>query len=208
MKVARLVFVLLIGLATGASAQQKHPITFEEMFTMGRVADPQVSPDGRWLAYVVTEYNIDANRGNSDVWLVPVDGGEARQLTTSAAADFSPRWSPDGRKLAFVSTRSGAAQIWLLPLSGGEARQLTTTSTGASGPVWSPDGQWIAFASEVYPECETDDCNRQRQEERANSKSRLASSTSFSIATGTAGATASGAIFLSSPPPKEARAAT
>ncbi len=170
MKHMRLASVLLALLVATAAAQQKHPITFEEMFTMGRVADPQVSPDGQWVAFVVTEYDIDANRGNSDLWLVAIDGSEARRLTSNAAADFSPRWSPDGRQLAFVSTRSGKAQIWLLPLDGGEARQLTTTSTGASGPVWSADGKWILFTSRVYPDCESDDCNRRRDQERAESK--------------------------------------
>ncbi len=158
-------------LSTGmTAAQQKKALTFDDFISIERVADPQPSPDGKWIAYTVTVYSKEDNRGNSDIWLVSVDGKTTRRLTSNPAADFSPRWSPDGQTLAFVSTRDGSAQIWLLPMRGGEARKLTSISTGATGPVWLPDGKALLFTSRVYPECEDDDCNAQKDARRQNSK--------------------------------------
>ena len=157
-------------LAQALPAQMKQALTFDDFISMKRVADPQPSPDGAWIAYTVTVYSKEDNRGNSDIWLVSADGKTTRRLTSNPAADFSPRWSPDGKTLAFVSTRDGSAQIWLLPADGGEARKLTTISTGATGPVWLPGGDALLFTSRVYPDCADDSCNEKRDDERRNSK--------------------------------------
>lgn len=145
----------------------RRSIQFNDYIQIKRLSDPQVSPDGKLIALVVTVMDKEANRGNSDIWLVPAAGGEMRQLTRSAAADFSPRWSPDGKKIAFLSTRSRTSQIWLIDMAGGEARPLTAVATGVSSFVWSPAGTHLAFASPVYPECLDEDCNRKRKEEEA-----------------------------------------
>jgi dipeptidyl aminopeptidase/acylaminoacyl peptidase len=138
-------------------------LTSETFVSMVKCSDPQVSPDGEWVAFVATVPLVDANRSNSDVWIVPTAGGMPRRLTNGTGADYHPRWSPDGGTIAFVSTRGGSAQIWTIPVGGGEAARLTDVSTGAFDPVWSPDGKRIAFYSFVYPDCATDSCNSARE---------------------------------------------
>jgi dipeptidyl aminopeptidase/acylaminoacyl peptidase len=152
------------------SAQGARPITFDDLMGIKRLGDPQVSPDGRWIAYVVTVYDKAKNSSNSDLWILPVTGGEPRQLTASEKSDNTPRWSPDGRRLAFISTRDGSAQVWLINVDGGEARKVTKLSTEASGVLWSPDGKYLLFTSDVYPDCSDDECNKKRSEEREKSK--------------------------------------
>ncbi|GBC83122.1 Dipeptidyl-peptidase 5 [bacterium HR10] len=151
------------------------PFTFDDLMAIRRLGDPQISPDGRWIAFTVTTIDKAQNTRNTDIWLVPTSGGEPRQLTTHPAADLRPRWSPDGRKLAFISTRDGTSQIWVMDVTGGEPEQLTRFPTGASGVLWSPDGRHLAFTAEVYPDCPDEMCNRQREQERARSpvKARL-----------------------------------
>ena len=93
-----------------------------------------------------------------------------RQLTNDEHSSASPRWSPDGEKLAFISARDGESQIWTIDVSSGALKKITSISTGAGDPVWSPDGKWLAFASDVYPECKDDACNQRRAEEVAQNK--------------------------------------
>jgi dipeptidyl aminopeptidase/acylaminoacyl peptidase len=126
-------------------------MTIDDLLGIKSVSDPQVSPDGKLVVYVVTELDRSTEKSNSDLYLIPTAGGEPKRLTTSAGADNHPRWSPDGKTIAFNSTRSGSSQVWLLPIEGGEARQLTRLPIDATGPIWSPTGQTIAFASKVYP---------------------------------------------------------
>ncbi len=144
--------VLLAALALPVLAAPKRPIALDDIFKFKRVSDPQVSPDGRHAVYVVSEVLWDENRTQSDLWLVDTATGAVRALTSTPKNERSPRWSPDGRWIAFESNRSGDYQLWLLPTGGGEARQLTTLATGASGPRWAPTGDRLAFVSEVFPE--------------------------------------------------------
>lgn len=161
----------LIGGQTAARAQDagKHAIAFEDMMRMHRVGEAQVSPDGKWVAYTVATPDFEANRNASNVWMVSTAGGEALQMTQSGH-DFSPVWSPDGKTIAFLSSRSGESQIYLLPMDGGEAKPLTTLSTGADIVKWSPDGKSIAFTSGVYPDCKDDACNSARDAEKEKNK--------------------------------------
>ena len=98
-------------------------MVLEDLFKFHRVSDPQLSPDGTRVVYVVADVLKDENRTNADLWLINADGtGEPRKLTNSPKRDAHPRWSPDGKWIAFESTRDGDSQIFLLPVEGGEAR--------------------------------------------------------------------------------------
>jgi len=170
MKLTSQLAVVLLTLGTGAPAYAKHPIVFDDLMRVDRISDPQVSPDGRWVAYVQGAVDFEANKVAKHIWLVPAEGGEARQLTYGAGSDTRPRWSPDGKSIAFVSTRSGKSQVWTIAINGGEAEPLTSISTEADGVTWSRRGDWLLFTSQVYPECADDNCNRKRLEEAAQSK--------------------------------------
>src|SRR6266436_5266857 len=165
------VFALLVAAAISAFAQDgsKHSITFTDMIGMHRVAEPQISSDGKWVVYTVTTPDMEANRGASNIWIVSTAGGAEMQLTRSGH-DSSPVWSPDGKSIAFLSARSGVSQVYLLSMDGGEAHPLTKLSTGADFVKWSPDGKTIAFTSSVYPECKDDECNKKRNDEKGKNK--------------------------------------
>jgi len=168
--IARLALaVFFLANATGAQEPQRRAITFRDMAAMHRLSGPQISPDGKWIAYEVGTPDLDANRIFHNIWMVSVEGGPSRQITRGVS-DFRPRWSPDSKKIAFISSRDGASQIYLLALEGGEATRLTSLSTGVDNQLWSPDGKWFAFVSRVYVDCKDDACNKERDTQREKSK--------------------------------------
>ena len=155
--------------AAGQTAE-KRAITFKDLISLHRVGEPQISPDGNWIAYSVATPDLEANRSVRDIWVVAAGGGgEARQLTRGGS-DMRARWSPDGKKLAFISGRSGTPQIYWIALDGGEATRLTSISTGADNELWSPDGKTVAFISSVYPDCRDDACNAARDAAKEKNK--------------------------------------
>ncbi len=150
--------------------------TVEEMLKLRRVSDPQLSPDGRFVAYVVTDVSLEKNKRVGHLWTVPVAGGEPVALVPDDKPDTSPRWSPDGRRLAFLSTRDDGSQVWVVDMAQGRAvgkpRQVTTLATEVSSFAWSPDGKWLAFASDVYPTCSSVACNKQALKDFEDRKSK------------------------------------
>ncbi|HEU5451908.1 MAG TPA: S9 family peptidase [Terriglobales bacterium] len=172
--------VVLAILFLGAfSFAQKRPFTFEDMMALKRVSDPAVSPDGKWIAFSAVEVNLEQNKRTPHLWVVPAAGGTAKQVSNEAAGEDRPRWSPNSRQLAFLSSKDGGPQIWLADFDAaavalGNERKVTEISTGAGGELWSPDGKWLMFTSDVYPDCPDDACNKQRDEQRANSKVKAA----------------------------------
>ena len=151
----RLVAIVCIFAAFGAA--QKRNITETDLFDLVWIGDPQVSPDGSKVAFVKVTVNAAKTNYDTAVWLIGTNGTDEPVRLTGGNRDTSPRWSPDGRYLAFVRAGetpgpTSAPQIYILPMTGGEAFQLTNVPRGAGGPVWSPDGKWIAFGSSANPE--------------------------------------------------------
>src|SRR2546423_1858357 len=152
----RTLILLFVVLSFSAVISAQSAFTVSDLLAVKRVGDPQLSPDGRTVAYTVGSVDKPANRVVTQIYTVGIDGSNLRQITRDAKSSSSPRWSPDGRRIAFVFD----GQIWTMRPDGADREQVTRISTGAGGPVWSPDGRWIAFSSDVYPECQTDECNK------------------------------------------------
>jgi len=151
----RAISLCLLFVAAAAFAQ-KRAFTIEDLYRAKGLSDLTLSPDGKTLAFAVTTSDLARAKRSTKIWVMDADGQNARALT-NGDGDGAPRFSPDGKQLAFVRD----SNIYLLPLAGGEAKQLTSASTGAGDPLWSPNGKWIAFATDVYPECGSDDaCNK------------------------------------------------
>lgn len=158
----RLALLCALILMASTVLAEKKPFTIEALYKIKSVLDPQISPDGKKVAFFVSEYFLEEGKSNSDIYLMNIDGSDLRRLTYHPKADWHPRWSPDGQWLMFMSTRSGSAQVWKLPVNGGEPQQVTDFASGISAPEWFPDGKRILFYSRVFPECGADqDCNEQ-----------------------------------------------
>jgi dipeptidyl aminopeptidase/acylaminoacyl peptidase len=155
----RLLLCLLILVFTvPALAQGKHPFTFEDMMKLKRVGEPEVSPDGKWVIFSVVDVDLDANTKTPHIWIVPTAGGQEREIIADQDAD-RPRWAPDGKHFAFLSTKEDGSQVWVADFDEAAAKvsavhKLTSIATEASGELWSPDGKNILFTSDVYPECD------------------------------------------------------
>ena len=167
-------FAIVAALPASAQDVKSRPMQIDDLFRFKRLADPQISPDGRWVVYVQGVVDLEANRTSRNLWLVstdPAHAGKPKQLTSTTKGDGHPRWSPDGKHILFESTRSGTSQLWCIAIDGGEPKQLTTISTGAATGIWSRDGKQIAFVSAVWPEfsslpfVESDAANKKRAEE-------------------------------------------
>ncbi len=139
-------------LATAALAQ--HPLTFDDLAAMRRIGAPQVSPDGKWVAYDASTIDLPANYRKSAIYVVPSAGGESRKISDGVKQDEGPAWSPDGKTIAYVSDRDGGAkQVWLYDIAANTSRKLTNVSGGAASVKWMPDGSGVIFTSDIYPDC-------------------------------------------------------
>src|SRR5436190_18252396 len=132
------ILVVLLAVTNFIAAQQpvKRPLKLDDLPRLREVRDPQVSPDGQWVAYVVSAIDAKEDKSSAHIWMVSYDGKVSRQMTAGQESESSPRWSPDGKYLSFTSSRKGAAkgnQVWLLDRNGGEAMQLTNIGTDLKG---------------------------------------------------------------------------
>lgn len=137
--------VLVLCLLAFAEQSEKRKIKADDFFKFKEVSQPTFSPDGQWIAYVVTSRDLEKNNSNSDIWMIPSQGGTPLRLTSHEKGDSNPDWSPDGKYLAFISGRKEKSQIWLFDSQGGEPYPLTEMSSGVNSFVWSPDSTKIAF---------------------------------------------------------------
>jgi dipeptidyl aminopeptidase/acylaminoacyl peptidase len=146
MKGARALGAVLLVTMPAAAGAGTRPLRPDDIFKLKEVSDPAVSPDGRSVAFEVTTLDADKDESDTDIWMAPFDGGEAIRLTASAYSETSPRFSPDGRYLAFLSDRDGTwTQVWLMDRRGGEAVRLTDFKANVSALAWSPDGGRLAL---------------------------------------------------------------
>ena len=144
---------LLAGFIAPLFAANKAPFTFDAMMLVSRVGDPQLSPDGNMVAFTVQTVDMGANTTPTQIYTVPVSGGSAIQITHAGFQNSRPRWSPDSRRIFFVSDRGKGSQIWSMNADGSDPKQITTLPTEASGEIVSPDGRLLLFRSNVYPAC-------------------------------------------------------
>ena len=185
----RRLFLSLIVLAftLPALAQAKHPFTFDDMMKLKRVGEPEVSPDGKWVLFSVVDVNLEANTKTPHIWIVPLtesegklgdqksgvphvspnlrDVGTTEHILVPDQDGDRPRWAPDGKRFAFLSTKEGGSQVWVADFDGTAGvvtavSKLTSIATEASGELWSPDGKNILFTSDIYPKCDRDSFGR------------------------------------------------
>jgi dipeptidyl aminopeptidase/acylaminoacyl peptidase len=150
--------VAILAVSALAHAQAKHPFTFDDMMKLKRVGEPEVSPNGKWVIFSVVDVDLAANTKTPHIWIVPTAGGQEREIIADQDGD-RPRWAPDGKRFAFLSTKDGGSQVWVADFDDTAetvraVHKFTSIATEASGELWSPDGKNILFTSDVYPECD------------------------------------------------------
>src|SRR6266849_4790917 len=151
-----------VQLFAQTTAPAKRPFTFADMMALKRIGGPAISPDGKWVLFSAMDVDLNENKKTTHLWVVPLAGGEARQLLSTPAGETGGHWSPDGKKYLFVSARDGSSQVWVSDFDSaagtatGSPKKITSISTEADGAIWFPDGKRILFVSEVYPDCGTD----------------------------------------------------
>jgi dipeptidyl aminopeptidase/acylaminoacyl peptidase len=164
----RTAWALLPVLLTSAAFAQKQPFDANAMMQLARISDPQLSPDGRWLAFGTQTIDTEKNTKPKQIYAVAMDGGVPLKIADAAER---PRWSPDSKKIAFVSDRGGSSQIWIMDSDGQNPKQITNLSTEAAGVLFAPDGKNLLFTSEVFPECGADEnCNKLKLDADKNNK--------------------------------------
>ncbi len=170
----RLIVVLLSCFLLYQPAQAEK-ITFDDLYGIPVCSDPQISPDGQRIIFVLRTTDLSANSREKHLWIMNSDGSHLRQLTQGPTSEWHPRWSTDGKAILFLSDREDGVQVWHLSMEGGEARQVTSLSTAISAFECSPSGNELIFVSSVFPDCDSDSCSKARLDQQRNNpiKARL-----------------------------------
>jgi dipeptidyl aminopeptidase/acylaminoacyl peptidase len=169
----KLIAVLFIA----AAAHAQHAMKFEDLAGIRRIGAPHVSPDGKWIAYDASTIDLAANVRRSAIYLMPAAGGDSKKITDGSRQDEEPRWSPNGKTIAYVSNKDGGAkQLYLYDVASATSKKLTRLAGGAGSAKWLPDGSALVVVSDVYPECGVDpECTDQKDAaaEKRPSKARV-----------------------------------
>lgn len=160
--------LFLLSVIMPATFAQKKAFTIADLYKVKNVGDPVISPDGKMLAFTLTDYDMPKGKSFTDIYIMNSDGSGLKNITNDPKADYSPIWTGDGSEIYFLSTRTGTPELFSYSLKEGETKQITDLSTGVDAPVLSPDGRLIAFSSDVYPECGADDACNERIDSAAS----------------------------------------
>ncbi len=148
---------------------QPKPLTVENLWAMKRIGSFDLSPDGKTILFTLTSYNIEANKGNTDIYAVNSDGTNLRAILNSPESESDPKFLPDGKHFSF----SYKGNIWICDISGKNKRKLIDLPTGSHGAVWSNNGNKLLFTSNVYPDCTTPECNKEKERQKSESKVKV-----------------------------------
>src|SRR5271155_5651122 len=174
---ARLCCLLILFAASLAA--QKQPFDVQALLKIARIEEPQLSPDGKTVAFTVQTVDIAQNTKPKQIYTVSLNGGLPQKITTQGTDNERPEWSPDSKQLAFISDGGGSAQVWIMNADGSNPRQITNLSTEAGGVLFSPDGKKLVFTSDVFPDCPDDACAKSRLDAEKNSKVKARSYTTL-----------------------------
>ncbi|HEY0180228.1 MAG TPA: S9 family peptidase, partial [Dokdonella sp.] len=153
-----------------AAAEGPHPFDVHDLVMMDRVSDPNLSPDGTRVAFQVRETDYDANKGANGIWIAPIGGGRPTRLTDKASNATSPRWAPDGASVYFLAPKDGVAEVWQVDAKGGAPRQLTWSPLDVDNFKLAPDGRHLLLSIDVFADCDTLACTKQRLDRRKADK--------------------------------------
>jgi dipeptidyl aminopeptidase/acylaminoacyl peptidase len=161
-EIMRKVFLIFLLIPSFLFAQEKRAMNVEDIWLMERINSFDLSPDGKKIVFSASNFSLELNKGNSDIFIIDTDGSNLKGLKTTEKNESEPKFSPDGRKISYLI----GGQLWLSDIDGSNEEQMTDFYPGISGHEWSPDGSRIMFVSSVYPECATPECVKQRDEKK------------------------------------------
>ena len=166
-------------LSSFTATAQKLPFDVYALLKIARISEAQISPDDKLVAFTVQTVDLEQNTKPKQIFVVPLTGGVPKRITNDGTDNERPRWSPDSKRIAYISNRGGSSQVWLMDQDGGNAKQVTNLATEAGGVLFAPSGKKLVFTSEVYPDCPDDACNKTRLDEEGKNKVKARSYTTL-----------------------------